>query len=84
LYGVTQEQICSTLGVSGTDDIGLEKLVTLRGILTAIKEGDTTPEQAFANADLPPVGIAQVDTLCLDVGVDLFLSGSSIVAGIVC
>ncbi|HWW99633.1 hypothetical protein [Collimonas sp.] len=52
-YGVTQEQICSTLGVSGTDDIGLEKLVTLRGILTAIKEGDTTPEQAFANADLP-------------------------------
>ena len=54
-YGVTQEQICSTLGVSGTDDIGLEKLVTLRGILTAIKEGDTTPEQAFANVDLPAV-----------------------------
>ncbi|MFC3107386.1 hypothetical protein ACFOFO_05340 [Undibacterium arcticum] len=52
-YGVTQEQICATLGVSGIEDIGLEKLVTLRGILTAIKDGDTTPEQAFSNADLP-------------------------------
>ncbi|MFC6520096.1 hypothetical protein ACFQAT_10280 [Undibacterium arcticum] len=25
----------------------------MRGILTAIKDGDTTPEQAFSNADLP-------------------------------
>jgi hypothetical protein len=47
-YGVTQDQVCSTLGVKGVEDISLENLVTLRGILTAIKDGDTTPEQAFA------------------------------------
>ncbi len=46
-YGVTKEQICATLEVSGEEDISLENLVTLRGILTAIKDGDTTPEQAF-------------------------------------
>jgi hypothetical protein len=47
-YGVSDAQIFATLGVSGIEDIGLEKLATLRGILTAIKDGDTTPEQAFA------------------------------------
>lgn len=47
-YGVTEEQIFATLGVGGVEDISLENLVTLRGILTAIKDGDTTPEQAFA------------------------------------
>lgn len=48
-YGVSEAQICETLGVKGVEDIGLEHLVTLRGILTAIKDGDTTPEQAFAS-----------------------------------
>lgn len=47
-YGVSVEQICATLGVRGKEDIGLEQLVVLRGILTAIQEGDTTPEQAFS------------------------------------
>lgn len=47
-FGVTPEQICETLGVKGLEDIGQEQLLTLRGIATAIKDGDTTPEQAFA------------------------------------
>jgi len=46
-FGVTTEQICSKLGVAGIEDIGLEHLVLLRGMLTAMKEGDTTPEEAF-------------------------------------
>jgi hypothetical protein len=46
-YGVSKEQIYATLGVGGEEDISLENLVVLRGILTAIKDGDTTPEQAF-------------------------------------
>lgn len=50
-YGISPEQICATLGVGGVEDIGLENLVTLRGILTSIKEGDTTPEQAFSPQD---------------------------------
>lgn len=48
-YGVTAEQICAKLEVAGVEDIGLEHLVLLRGLLTAMKEGDTTPEDAFGN-----------------------------------
>lgn len=50
-YGVTQEQVFAKLGVEGAADIGLDHLVTLRGLITALKEGDTTPEQAFAADD---------------------------------
>lgn len=46
-FGVSLEQICAKLEVAGIEDISLEHLVILRGLLTAIKEGDTTPEQAF-------------------------------------
>lgn len=49
-FGVSLDQICSKLEVAGVEDISLEHLVTLRGLLTAIKEGDTTPEQAFDGA----------------------------------
>lgn len=49
-YGISQDQVFQTLEVAGIEDIGLEQLVVLRGILTAIKDGDTTPEQAFAPA----------------------------------
>ena len=51
--GVKAEQVFAKLGVSGVEDIGLEHLVTLRGLITAIKEGDTTPEQAFGDMDTP-------------------------------
>lgn len=47
-FGIGAEQVCRKLGVAGAEDLGLEHLVTLRGLLTAIREGDTTPEQAFA------------------------------------
>lgn len=50
-YGVAQEQVFAKLGVEGSADITLEHLVTLRGLITAIKEGDTTPELAFAQED---------------------------------
>lgn len=47
--GVSKEQVIAKLGVAGVEDISLEHLVTLRGLITAIKEGDTTPEQAFGD-----------------------------------
>lgn len=47
-YGVSKEQVLAKLGLAGEADIGQEQLLALRGILTAIKEGDTTPESAFA------------------------------------
>jgi hypothetical protein len=46
--GVTREAILATIGVAGEQDIDLDKLATLKGIASAIKEGETTPEQAFA------------------------------------
>lgn len=45
--GATREAIFATIGVQGEEDIGLDELTTLKGIATAIKEGDTTVEQAF-------------------------------------
>ena len=58
-YGVTEAQIVAALGVAGVEDIGLEDLLKLRGIATAIKDGDTTPEQAFAPPEKPAVQTPQ-------------------------
>ncbi len=46
--GATPEMICAKMEVAGIEDIGLEELVTLKGLATAIKDGDTTVELAFA------------------------------------
>jgi hypothetical protein len=62
-YGISPEQVYAKLEVAGKEDLGLEQLATLRFILTALKEGDTTPEQAFApetgdgGAGKPPVSM---------------------------
>jgi hypothetical protein len=48
IYGVKPEAIYATLGVNGKEDITIDHMVILKGIYTAIQEGDTTPEQAFA------------------------------------
>jgi hypothetical protein len=50
-FGVSEAQILAKLEVAGVEDITLEHLVTLRGMLTAIKDGDTTAEQAFDPAN---------------------------------
>jgi hypothetical protein len=51
--GVRPEQVFALLGVNGEEDLTLEHLGTLFGITTAIKDGDTTPEQAFAVDNTP-------------------------------
>lgn len=48
-FGIGKDQVCKILGVKGVEDIGLEHLVTLGGVLTALKEGDTTPEELLAD-----------------------------------
>lgn len=45
--GVTNDRVFSLLGVAGIEDITLEHLGTLKGLATAIKEGDTTVDEAF-------------------------------------
>jgi hypothetical protein len=45
--GVTDTRVFSVLQVKGLDDITLEHLATLKGLATAIRDGDTTIEEAF-------------------------------------
>lgn len=52
--GVDQERVWLALGVKGIDDVGLKELEILTGIKTAIKDGDTTPEDAFPRK---PIGM---------------------------
>lgn len=52
-YGIEPAQIYGLLGVAGPDDITINHLVLLGGIHTAIKEGETTPEEAFSVSNMP-------------------------------
>jgi hypothetical protein len=51
--GVTSAQVFGFLKIEGEQDITIEHLSTLYGITTALKDGDTTPEQAFAVDGVP-------------------------------
>lgn len=60
-FGVTEGQIFALLEVKGIEDVTLEHLLTLRGLLTALRENETTVEQAFPstkNGDAPQTGNA--------------------------
>jgi hypothetical protein len=48
--GVKPDRIFAKLEVVGIDDIGLEHLETLIGLHTAIKDGDTTVDEVFPEA----------------------------------
>lgn len=65
-FGISEAQILAKLEVAGVEDITLEHLVTLRGLLTAIKEGDTTPEQAFSDVESSTASRAQSKPSCTD------------------
>lgn len=46
--GVKDAQVFEVLGVRGLDDIGEDQLITLRGLVNAIQDGETSVEQVFA------------------------------------
>lgn len=48
-FGLSADQVYAKLGVAGLEDVTLDGLLILRGLLTAMRDGDTTPEQAFAS-----------------------------------
>lgn len=52
--GVTEDMILSKLGLHGVEDIGLDELAALKGMATAIKEGEVTADALFAPDDPPP------------------------------
>jgi hypothetical protein len=45
--GVSEERVYHALQIKGLADLGEDELITLRGIMTAIRDGETTAEQAF-------------------------------------
>ncbi len=47
--GATEDRILLAVGKRKVDDIGVEELTVLLGIKTAIKDGDTTINEAFPN-----------------------------------
>jgi len=53
--GATNDKVFTLLGVKGVNDIGLDHMATLKGLATAIKEGDTTVDEAFKVEAAPPV-----------------------------
>lgn len=52
--GVDEARLLSTLGLAGVEDIGLEQLATLRGVATAVKDGETSVDEAFP---APPASV---------------------------
>ncbi|MCW2309684.1 hypothetical protein [Rhodobium gokarnense] len=48
VYGVTPDEIFAALGVDGNEDVTIDHIVTLRGMFSAIKNGEATVEEMFA------------------------------------
>ncbi len=47
VMGVTEARLCGAIGLKGKADVTLEHMATLAGILNALKEGETSIEEAF-------------------------------------
>jgi hypothetical protein len=54
-YGLTEKEILNAVGKQSIEHIGQEELVVLIGIAQAIKDGDTTPEEAFKTKKTTPI-----------------------------
>lgn len=50
--GIDKERIFNALNISGIEDLGLKELETLTGLRTAIKDGDTTIDEAFLREEI--------------------------------
>lgn len=61
--GVTPDLIFSKLGIEGQEDITLDHLALLRGVFTALREGDTTIEQVFAGDESAQVPTRDLNEL---------------------
>lgn len=82
IFGVKPEQIFAVLGVQGVQDMTIDHLVALKGLLTAIQDGDTTPEQAFARQDTSHVRAANGSQSTVDALRDKYASGGAAQANV--
>lgn len=55
IFGVTEAMILAALGRNGVQDITIDDLVTLNGMLTAIRDGESNPEELFGEREQKPV-----------------------------
>lgn len=55
--GVKNEQICVALGIKKVEDIDLDKLMTLSGMKTALKNGESTIKEMFEPAEQPKANV---------------------------
>jgi hypothetical protein len=62
-YSVTEKEILFAIGKAAVDHITPDDLVVLIGIGTAIKDGDTTVDQAFRGVKVDPVSLEEINTL---------------------
>jgi hypothetical protein len=53
-HSVTEKMVLDALGLKGIEDIGLEELATLRGMITAVKDGEVTIAAIFAPKEIVP------------------------------
>jgi hypothetical protein len=65
--GVTQATVFAHFEIGGEEDLTLDHLGTLFGITQAIKEGDTTPEQAFSKLQTATVDSETLQTLVANI-----------------
>lgn len=59
--GVTNARVFEVLGVPGIEDVTLDHLGTLKGLATAIKDGDTSVDEAFPSKVQPAQAMAEPD-----------------------
>ena len=55
-FGVKPEQIFIALGVAGLEDIGLDHIPILRGMFSALKNGEATVEEMFSGKAFAAAG----------------------------
>jgi hypothetical protein len=69
---VKPAELFAFLGVKGWEDVGLDHMATLAGIITSLKDGETTIDQVFrpaASPSLPaPDGASKIDRLASTLG----------------
>ena len=74
-YNVTEAEVLSAIGKASVDHVGAEEIVVLIGLGTAIKDGDTTVDQAFRSGktkekekNAPTSGAKQIKDLIVEMG----------------
>ena len=76
-YRVTPDMVYRVLGINGQQDISLDHLVIITGMLTALKDGDSTPEDMFrTRADEKGEAVAGATASSTDRLKDRYVNGA--------